>query len=60
MVVRKRVQELWRAALDLQQRHGSLSKLEKQIEQEGISPDDHTLYTDLLEWRAIKHKEGRY
>jgi len=26
------------------------------VKTEGVSPDDHTLYTDLLEWRAIDHE----
>ena len=42
--------------LDLQREYDSLNKLEQGIEREGVSPDDHTLYIDLLEWRAIKHE----
>jgi hypothetical protein len=33
-----------------------MEDLERKIENEGISPDDHTVYTDLLEWRAIGHE----
>ena len=29
---------------------------ECRVQIEGVSPDDHTLYTDLLEWRAINHE----
>ncbi len=54
--ITERIIELRRAALDLQQRYGSLGKLEERTEREGVSPDDHALYTDLLEWRAIKHE----
>lgn len=54
--ITERIIELRRAVLDLQQRCGSLNKLEERIEREGISPDDHTPYVDLLEWQAIKHE----
>jgi hypothetical protein len=26
------------------------------IQTDGVSPDDHALYTELLEWRAINHE----
>jgi hypothetical protein len=35
---------------------GTLETLEQQIHSEGVSPDDHTRYTDRLEWRAITHE----
>lgn len=54
--VTDRIFELKKAALGLQQRYGSLQDLERKIEQEGVPPDDHTLYTDLLEWRAISQE----
>ena len=40
----------------LRARYGSLEKLQRRIGIEGVSPDDHLLYTDLLEWRAIRHE----
>ena len=44
---------LKKAVARLQEKYSSLDELERKIQTEGVSPDDHTLYTDLLEWRAI-------
>jgi len=52
----ERIFSLKRAALRLQAKYGSLEALEQRIKLEGVSPDDHTLYTDLLEWRAIRQE----
>ena len=52
--VTERIVELQRASLSLQEKYGSLAELEQRLQREGLSPDDHTLYTDLLEWRAIQ------
>ena len=52
----ERMMALRRAATRLEGRYGSLAELEQAIEREGVSPDDHTRYTDLLEWRAIDHE----
>ncbi|MCP4164665.1 MAG: hypothetical protein GY759_02080 [Chloroflexi bacterium] len=49
----ERIWELKKARLRLQEKYGSLDGLERKIQDEGVSPDDHTLYVDLLEWRAI-------
>ena len=57
--VTERIINLKRAAVRLQRRYDSLEALEQKIETEGIPPDDHTLYTDLLEWRAINHELGQ-
>jgi len=38
------------------EKYESVEKLEKQIKEEGVSPDDHTAYNDLLEWRAAKYE----
>lgn len=54
--VSERILELKKAETRLQQTHSSLENLEKKMRVEGVSPDDHTLYTDLLEWRAINHE----
>ncbi len=54
--VSERIVELRRSASKMQTRYGSKSDLERMIAREGVSPDDHTLYTDLLEWRAIDHE----
>jgi len=40
----------------LRGRYGSLEQLQRQIEVQGVSPDDHGLYTDLLEWRATRYE----
>lgn len=49
----ERILELKKARLRLQTEYGSLDDLERKIQAEGVSPDDHALYVDLLEWRAI-------
>lgn len=56
--VMDRIVELKKAILRLQTRYGSLEDLARRLEREEVSPDDHTLYTDLLEWRAINHELG--
>jgi len=47
---------LKKADLRLRDRYGSLEKLQRRIGIEGVTPDDHLLYTDLLAWRAIRHE----
>ena len=49
-----RIVELRQRAPQLSINYGSLESLEERMQQEGISPDDHTLYTDCLEWRAVR------
>ena len=54
--VLERIIALNKAKLRVQAKYGSLEELEHRIQTGGVSPDDHTLYTDLLEWRAINHE----
>jgi len=54
--VSERMITLKKAIVRLREKHGSLEDLERKIQTEGVLPDDHTLYTDLLEWRAINHE----
>ena len=54
--VTDRIVELKKSALKLKNRYGTLEKLKEEIKSKGVTPDDHTLYTDLLEWRAINHE----
>jgi uroporphyrinogen-III synthase len=54
--VSERIMALKKTRVRLQRTHGSREELERKVESEGVSPDDHTLYTDLLEWRAIDHE----
>ena len=56
--VSERIFTLKKAAARLQEQYGSLEQLERKIQTEEVSPDDHTLYTDLLEWRAIQHEQA--
>jgi hypothetical protein len=51
--VAERMMALRKAATQLQEQYGSFEALEQTIESQGVTPDDHTRYTDLLEWRAI-------
>jgi len=54
--VTERILDLRKARARLQERYESLEDLERKAQAEGVSPDDHTRYTDLLEWRAINHE----
>ncbi|HUW95231.1 MAG TPA: hypothetical protein VMW58_05550 [Anaerolineae bacterium] len=54
--VSERLMALKKSRARLRRKHGSQEALEHKIETEGVSPDDHALYTDLLEWRAIDHE----
>ena len=54
--VSERIMALKKATIRLQEKYGSLEELERRIRTEGVPPDDHTLYTDLLEWRAINQE----
>ncbi len=40
----------------LQEKYGSVPQLESRLKQAGLTPDDHTEYTDLLEWRAANQE----
>ena len=54
--VSERIMGLKKSRTRLQRKHSSQEELERRVKTEGVSPDDHTLYTDLLEWRAIDHE----
>lgn len=54
--VAERMMVLKKTVDRLQEEYGSLMALEQAIETEGIPPEDHTRYADLLEWRAIHHE----
>lgn len=54
--VSERIMALKKARARLQEKYGSLEEIERRIQTEGVSPDDHTFYTDLVEWRAIDHE----
>jgi hypothetical protein len=47
-----RIIELRQRAGELSERYGRVENLEAQAK--STSADDHTLYTDLLEWRAVR------
>ncbi len=51
-----RIVDLRQRAAQLTARYQSLSALENRVATEGVSPDDHSLYTDLLEWHAVRHE----
>jgi hypothetical protein len=54
--VSERILALRKPRTRLQRKHSSREELERRLEAEGVSADDHTLYADLLEWRAIDHE----
>jgi hypothetical protein len=54
--VSERILDLKNSRARLQRKYGSQEELERRVKTEGVSPDDHTLYTDLLEWRAVDHE----
>ena len=49
-----RIIELRQRMGQLTEKYGSIEKLETQSND--VSADDHTLYTDLLEARAVRHE----
>ncbi len=51
-----RIVVLRRRATQLASRYSSVDALETLVDAGGATADDHTLYTDLLEWRAICHE----
>jgi hypothetical protein len=50
-----RIIDLRKRAGQLSEIYESIANLETQVNN-GVSADDHTLYTDLLEWRTIRHE----
>jgi hypothetical protein len=51
-----RIMELRQQAAQLASMYTSLENLEQKVKAEGVSPDDHTFYTDLIEWRAVRQE----
>jgi len=51
-----RIIELRQRAGQLSARYSNIESLEAQVKSQGAPADDHTLYTDLLEWRAARHE----
>ncbi len=56
--VTERLLELGKVIDQMQQHYGTLSELEERIQDKGVPPDDHSLYADLLEWRAMLHEKS--
>jgi hypothetical protein len=54
--IAERIAVLKKMERTLIEKYESVEKLEKQIKEEGFSPDDHTAYNDLLEWRATRYE----
>ncbi|HQV94941.1 MAG TPA: hypothetical protein PLA27_03750 [Anaerolineales bacterium] len=52
-----RIVELRQRMSQLTEQYGGIEKLEAQSK--SAPADDHTLYTDLLEWRAVRHELER-
>ncbi len=51
-----RIIELRQRIGELNQQYNNLEELEARVETQSVPADDHTLYTDLLEWRAVRHE----
>jgi hypothetical protein len=51
-----RIIELRQRGAELASIYNSPEKLSERIQSEGIPVDDHSLYTDLLEWRSVKYE----
>ena len=49
-----RIIELRQRVGQLSEQYGDIEKLE--VQSKNVSADDHTRYTDLLEWRAVRHE----
>jgi hypothetical protein len=54
--IAERIAEIKKAQKKLVEKYESVEKLEMKIKEEGVPPDDHTAYNDLLEWRAIRYE----
>ena len=54
--ITERIAELKKAEKKLVEKYGSIEKLENKIKEEGVPPDDHALYNNLLEWRAMRYE----
>ena len=54
--IAERIAELKKAEKKLIEKYESVEKLERGIKEKGITPDDHTAYNDLLEWRATRYE----
>lgn len=52
--VTERIVEMKKTAARLQEKYGSRDALQERVKHEGVSPNDHTLYTDLMEWNSIE------
>ncbi len=51
-----RIIELRQRASQLSENYGKIDKLEAQVKKQKVTADDHTSYTDLLEWHSIQHE----
>lgn len=51
-----RIVDLRQRAGELTNRYGSMTALEETIKKSGVTPDDHSMYTDLIEWQAVRHE----
>ena len=50
----ERLVELRGRVETLSAKYSSIEELGGRIKMKGVPPDDHTLYNELLEWRAIR------
>jgi hypothetical protein len=57
--VADRILELKRSTHRLEATYGTIEKLEKRIKEKGVTPEDHTLYNALMEWRATLDELGK-
>jgi len=55
----ERIWQLKERLRELTAQHGALYRLEQRIKNEGLSPNDHSLYHDRLEWRAAQDELDR-
>jgi len=54
--IAERITELKKAEKKLIETYVSRERLEQEIKEKGVTPDDHTRHNDLLEWRAIRYE----
>ena len=54
--ITERITELKKAEKRLIEKYESLEKLDRELKAKGVTPDDHTPYNDLIEWRAIRYE----
>ena len=55
-----RIVEIRQRIANFAAQYKTVEALESHLKTEGVSADDHTLYVDLLEWKALRHELAQF